>query len=108
MTDDIDDILNCGGVDLFGSEVDTLVVSIYQATIDGIEGLDQRARDGFKVAKWSDPGEKEQELIWWKDQVSLLRYHAGNMGLVSMVTLFDQWLLDGGRSSKILPSDSDT
>ncbi|MGB8131336.1 MAG: hypothetical protein WCG81_16215 [Candidatus Angelobacter sp.] len=107
MTDDSDDILNCGGVDLFGSEVDALVVSIYEATIEGIEGLDRRARDGFKAAKWSDPGEKEQELIWWKDQVSLLRYHAGNMGLVSVVALFDRWLLDEGPSSKILPSNSD-
>ncbi|SRR5216683_4170047 len=90
--------------DLFHGEVDSLVTSVYTATLNGIDGWDREAREAFKSTKWSD--EKAQELAWWDEQAAMLRCHAGNMGLVSLITMFDHWLIEfeqGGQEIDVFP-----
>ena len=77
----------------FGQVLDELVISAYSTASPGISKLDQQWRDDFKKSLGS-PEMKDQLLDWWSDRVSLLRYHIGNMGLVSLLILFDRWLLD--------------
>jgi len=104
-----DDFLACEPVDLFPSEIDSLVLSIYDATISGISELNRSAHQGFQVATWSHPDEKAQELAWWEDQIAVLQYHAGNVGLVSLIMLFEQWLKDFhtmGEAKNVFPKIS--
>jgi len=84
------DVLDCESVDLFPNEIDSLVLSIYDATISGISELNRSAHKGFQASKWSHPDEKAQELAWWEDQIAVLQYHAGGVGLVSLIMLFEQ------------------
>src|SRR5258708_18533682 len=102
MTNDIADFFG-GAVDLFGSEIDLLVVSVYEATILGIDAADKKARDGFETAGWTHRDEKSQHISWWEEQVSLLKYQAGNMGLVALITLFDVWMSRPGEEDLSIP-----
>jgi hypothetical protein len=87
-----DDIFAVPEIDVFPSEVDTVVLSVYKAAIAGIELLDKQERARFKArAIDSEPG-GFQERWWWGDQISDMKYHVGNMGLVSLTVLFDDWL----------------
>jgi hypothetical protein len=97
MTDDIDDFLEVRGVDLFSEEVGAIVISLHAAALKGIDHLDQQAVLGFRGAQWTDLEEESQERHWWSNQVSRLRYHAGNLGLISLIMLFDRWLIDFQR-----------
>ncbi len=97
------DIFYCDPVDFFGDDVNSLVLDAYKATLEGIERLDKRVCDEFRGTIWSHPDEESHRQDHWEEQLTLLRYHAGNMGLVSLVTLFDAWMIQHGadRDSKI-------
>jgi hypothetical protein len=79
-------------VDVFGSEIDALVISVYKTTIAGIEVLDKQERTSFKARGIDSDPEVQQEIRCWDRQIQAMKYHAGNMGLVSLVLLFDDWL----------------
>jgi hypothetical protein len=78
-------------IDVFDSEVEALVISVYKATIAGIEVLDKRERAKFRARHLDSDPEVQQESWWWDDQIRAMKYHAGNMSLVSLVLLFDHW-----------------
>jgi hypothetical protein len=79
-------------MDVFGGEVEALVISVYKATIAGIEELDKLRQDRFKAYDREAHPEILQESWWWEDQVQAMRYHAGSMALVSLILLFQHWL----------------
>jgi hypothetical protein len=97
MTDDIDDFLETPAVDLFSEEVEAIVISFHAATLKGIRDLDQQAVLDFRYATRTEWEEGSPDREWWSNRVSRLRYHAGNLGLVSLIMLFDQWLIDFQR-----------
>jgi hypothetical protein len=85
-----DDFFLFSELDMFPSEVDILVTSVYESTIDGIELLDKQKRPEIK-ARNIDSDLAAQQEGWWDSQVQAMKYHAGNMGLVSLVSLFENW-----------------
>jgi hypothetical protein len=101
-----DDIFDTPTIDVFASEVETLVISVYKATIAGIDGLNKQKRDRLKTYdRDSHPG-IDQEIEWWNGEVSAMKYHAGNMALVSLDYLFKRWIERNGgfqsvRGSKL-------
>ena len=79
-------------IDVFPFEVDTLVISLYKASIAKIEDLDKEAQIKFRSCDLVSDPQAEQERWWWDDEVQNMKFHAGNMGLVSLFSLFDHWL----------------
>lgn len=69
-----------------------LVISVYKATIAGIEALDKEERLRLKARDLDSDPTVRQEGWWWDEQLQAMKYHAGNMGLVSLISLFDDWL----------------
>jgi hypothetical protein len=87
-----DDLFNVPEIDVFPSEIEALVTSVYKATIAGIELLDKQEQAKFKACGIDyEPG-GYQERWWWEDQIQNMKYHAGNMCLVSLISIFDHWL----------------
>jgi len=93
----MDDPLEIGTFDLFAEEVQTVVIELYQAALAGISTLDAKTKQGFCAVEWSHPDEESQELEFWANQVAMLHYHAGNLALVSLIMLFEQWLMGMAR-----------
>jgi hypothetical protein len=77
--------------DVFDSEVETLVLKAYKATIAGIEVLNNQVWARFEARGLDDP-EVQLESQLWDYDIQAMKYHAGNIGLVSLLAIFDQWL----------------
>jgi hypothetical protein len=89
---EIDDLFDTDALDVFGSDVEALVLSSYKAAIDGIGRLDEKERSRLHEYDLDVHPEVQQEIDWWDKHVEALKYHAGNIGLASLVLLFDDWL----------------
>ena len=99
-----DDFFDQPELDVFSSEVETLVIAVYNATIAGINSLDkQNCARLNALDRDSHPG-VDWEISWWNDEVSAMRVHAGNMALVSLQSLFEHWLARNGGFQKITGS----
>jgi hypothetical protein len=84
-----DDFFDIPEMDVFDGDVETLVILAYEAGIAGIDRLDTQRRPRPVLA--ANPG-LQMEIDWWDQQISAMRHHTGNTGLVSLVVLFDSWL----------------
>ena len=89
---EIDDVFNTTSPDVFGSDVEALVLSSYKAALKGISGLDEKERSRLHGYDLGVHPEVQQEIDWWEEHISTLKYHASNMSLASLVLLFDDWL----------------
>jgi hypothetical protein len=91
-----DDVFSAPVIDWdpFDAEVDALVLSVYGATIEGIGRLHKR---GCPRGNLTANPELQVEIDVWEEQISAMKRHAGNMGLVSLVTLLHDWI---GRKSE--------
>lgn len=97
-----DDILESEPIDTFRDSVQALVIKLYNAALDGIEYVNWQWQQESSTTQLRE--EQSQLDFWWEDHVKELRYHAGNMGLVSLITLFDNWMRDlekEGREHRI-------
>jgi len=98
------DFFNLPEIDVFPDQVQELVTSVYKAAIVGIEARDEQEQKKFAASSPDSDSEVQQEGLWWDDQIQAMKYHAGNMGLVSLICLFDDWLANtqegGGRESR--------
>jgi hypothetical protein len=83
-----DDVFDVPELDAFESEVETLVILAYETTITGVNRLDEQRRPHPDLN--ANP-ELQVEIDWWEQQVSVMKQHAANMALVSLVTLVDAW-----------------
>lgn len=75
--------------DPFDTEVEVLALSAYQATMDGLGRLYKRQ------CPRGDPRANPELQIGidlWEEQVSAMKRQAGNMALVSLLILFEDWL----------------
>jgi len=86
-------------IDHFADGVEVLVRLAYKAACEGINSLDRR------LCPKEAPDDSQVEVEQWETQVSAMRIHAGNMALVSLVCLFDDWLSKHG-GFKELPGDA--
>jgi hypothetical protein len=84
-----DDYFCLPDLDVFPIDIDTLVTNVYKAAIAGIEQLIPEA---------------DMPRFIWQIQVRDMKAHAGNMCLVSLISVFDHWLEKkhpcGGRESR--------
>lgn len=94
MNDPSDDVFYTPSIDWdpFDDEVRTLVLLVYSAADEGISKL-----CGPHVDLNTNP-EAQMEIDLWLEEVSAMKRHAGNMALVSLVTLLHDWL--AGKSKK--------
>jgi hypothetical protein len=100
----------------FTGELETTVIEVYRASIAGIEELDKRAKAESRPVlrhhdgRWSStmmdgspfppdfkPTLWELDSLSWEEHIQDLKNHAGNMGLVSLIILFEAWLKDRGK-----------
>ena len=70
-------------VDVFPLDVDMLVTKVYKAAIAGIQQLGKQ---------YNQQPEADGERLIWLFHVRDMKVHAGNMCLVSLISLFDGWL----------------
>lgn len=94
-----DEFFDVSVLDVFPSEVDAVVISIYQAAMQGIEMLDRHERGALAARDVASDPLVAQERRWWEDQMQELKYHAGNMGLVSLILLSKTGSQTGGGKS---------
>lgn len=87
--------------DTFPNEIEAVVTSMYQVTIEGIELLDERERAGFNAGIDFDQV-IQQKSMWLEERIQALKHHAGNMALVSLVILFDDWIVRQRQDGKNL------
>ena len=87
-----DDYFATASIDLFDSKVETLVITVYNAAIVGIKLRNDQEQEQFKACDRDAHPELTQESDWWEIQIRDMKYHAGNMGLVSLIVLFQHWL----------------
>lgn len=88
---ELDDLFSVPELEVFGLDVDGLVIPTYEAAIAGIEALDKKKRAELKERGQADPT-SSPELWFWEIQIQEMTTHAGNMGLVSLLALFDHYL----------------
>lgn len=72
-------------LDEFGLDVDELVISVYRSTIDGIDRLDKKRSTELKAE--ADEEAYPQMISIWECSLQRMKYHAGNMALVSLLSL---------------------
>jgi hypothetical protein len=87
-----DDFFDVSEIDVFRSRVEALVITVYTATIAGIDRMDKQKRTRLKTYDRDAPPEIDQEIDWWNGEVSAMKRHAGNMALVSLHGLFEDWV----------------
>lgn len=98
-TDDFFNVPEIAVEDPFRNEVEVLVLQTYKAAIAGIDMLNEQhcPRPDLSL----NP-ELQIEIDLWTQRISAMRYHAGNMALVTLVYLFQNWRHRNG--SPKLPS----
>jgi hypothetical protein len=87
-----DEFFTTDWLDVFASEVEALVISVYKAAIAGIEASDKKERTRLRARDLDSDPAALQESRWRDEQIQAMKYHAGNMGLASLIVLFDDWL----------------